>query len=208
MMRILALGAAGFATLAGCTTNEPDDAGSAPDSAVKALGHVHGLGTDPADGTLYVATHFGVLRVSDDGSLNRVADRWQDTMAFMIAGPVHFLASGHPDLREDLPSHLGLIESHDTAESWSQLPLAGKADFHALDLTGARDYGYDALSGPLLTSTDRTRWAVVTRRRWSIWLRTPATRIGGLPPLATAYWPSTTGWEAGPLRLNRHRRLF
>lgn len=164
MRRLLALGLAGVALMTGCTN---DDGGreraAADDSEVEALGHVHGLGTDPGDGTLYAATHYGVLRVGDDGSLSRVADRWQDTMAFTVVGPGHFLASGHPDLREELPSHLGLIESEDAAETWRTLSLGGKADFHALDLTGDRVYGYDALSGQLLTSTDRTRWAVVAR---------------------------------------------
>jgi len=163
-MRLLALGLAGVVLMSGCTSDKgANERAGRDDSEAEALGHVHGLGTDPSDGTLYAATHFGVLRVGEGGSLSRVADRWQDTMAFTVVGPGHFLASGHPDLREDLPSHLGLIESDDAAESWRTLSLGGRADFHALDLTGERIYGYDALSGQLLTSTDRTRWAVVVR---------------------------------------------
>ncbi|KRF11463.1 hypothetical protein ASG90_17120 [Nocardioides sp. Soil797] len=73
------------------------------------MGHIHGLGVDPADGTLYAATHFGVMPIEDDGSTTRIADGWQDTMAFTIIGPNHFVGSGHPDLREDLPPHLGRI---------------------------------------------------------------------------------------------------
>lgn len=53
-------------------------------------------------------------------------------MGFTIAGPQHFLGSGHPDLREKLPSRLGLIASTDNGQSWQQLSLLGKADFHAL----------------------------------------------------------------------------
>jgi hypothetical protein len=52
-----------------------------------ALGHVHGLGVDPGDDLLYVASHFGVFRVAEDGTRERVADRWQDTMGFAIVGP-------------------------------------------------------------------------------------------------------------------------
>lgn len=59
------------------------------------LGHVHGLGVDPQDGDLYLASHFGVFRVVD-GEPERVADRWQDTMGFAVVGSGHFLASGHP----------------------------------------------------------------------------------------------------------------
>jgi hypothetical protein len=93
---------------------------------------------------LYVAGHHGGFRV-DGGAPVRVADRWQDTMAFTIAGPDTFLASGHPDLREGLPPHLGLIESTDAAETWKPLSLQGEADFHAIEIVGDRIYGYDEL---------------------------------------------------------------
>lgn len=125
-----------------------------------AMGHVHGLGVDPADGTLYAATHFGLFRIDDDSAV-RVADRWQDTMAFTVVGGRHFLASGHPDLREDLPDHLGLIETTDAGESWQPLALHGEADFHALEPAGAGIYAFDALSGRLLWSADRRDFRTV-----------------------------------------------
>ena len=124
------------------------------------IGHVHGLGINPADGALYVAGHYGVFRI-EDGTAERVADRWQDTMAFTVDGPDTFLASGHPDLREDLPPHLGLIESTDAGETWKHLSLQGEADFHALEVVGDRIYGYDATSGRLMTTTDRTTWKTI-----------------------------------------------
>jgi len=153
---------AGVLLLAGCTDGNGSDVAAA-DEGELTLGHAHGLGTDPADGTLYVASHLGVFRVDDEGSASRVADRWQDTMAFTVAGPGRFLASGHPDLREDLPPHLGLIESTDAAETWRIVSLRGRADFHALEIAGDRVYGYDAITGRLLTTTDRTLWQQVTR---------------------------------------------
>lgn len=158
---VLALSAV-LAVAAGCaedTANSEDNAQS--DS--QALGHVHGLGVDPADGALYAATHLGVMRVEDDGSRTRIADRWQDTMAFTIIGPNHFLGSGHPDMREDLPPHLGLIESVDAAQTWSSVSLAGQADFHALDVAGQRIYGYDATSSQIMTTTDKKNWSVLSR---------------------------------------------
>jgi hypothetical protein len=82
-------------------------------------------------------------------------------MAFTVIGPGHFLGSGHPDLREDLPAHLGLIESVDAAESWTVLSLGGEADFHALDVSGERTYGYEATTSRILTTTDRTNWTTV-----------------------------------------------
>lgn len=147
------------ATLAGCSTDSgAPTAASSPDGEPQSLGHVHGIGTDPADGTVYIASHFGVFRLDEDSGPERVADRWQDTMAFTVVGPGHFLASGHPDLREDLPAHLGLIESTDAAQTWTPLSLQGEADFHALEVAGQRTYGYDSVGGQLLVSEDRRTW--------------------------------------------------
>jgi hypothetical protein len=152
--------------LAGCSDDAPpsrtEDPG-APAMEDPGLEHVHGLGIDPADDQLYAAAHFGVFRISDDGSFTRVADRWQDTMAFTVAGPHRFLASGHPDLRErDLPPHLGLMESTDGAETWTSVSLSGDADFHALDVSGSRVFGYDSVGQRLLVTSDRRTWGLVS----------------------------------------------
>lgn len=119
------------------------------------VGHIHGLGVDPADDSLYVATHFGLFHVDQSGRPSRVADRYQDTMAFTVVGPGRFLGSGHPDLREDLPAHLGLIESTDAGETWTPLALQGEADFHILEPAGDALFAYDATSGSLLRTEDR-----------------------------------------------------
>lgn len=77
----------------------------------------------PADGALYAATHTGLFRLDGDGNVERIADRYQDTMGFTVAGPDEFLASGHPDLRdkelqvEGKPPLLGLIESPDAGRT-------------------------------------------------------------------------------------------
>ena len=120
--------------------------------------HVHGLGVNPADGALYIATHTGLFRMprgSDDSE--RVGDRLQDTMGFAVAGPDRFLGSGHPDLRDDLPPLLGLIESSDAGRSWTPISLLGEADFHALRVNGARVVGYDAGRGRVMASDDGGR---------------------------------------------------
>ena len=124
--------------------------------------HVHGLGVNPADGALFIATHTGLYRVGDgERKARRVGDRLQDTMGFTIVGPDRFLGSGHPDLDEarvkNLPPHLGLIESTDKGESWQSISLSGEADFHVLRYTGERVYGYDASNDRLLVSGDRGR---------------------------------------------------
>jgi hypothetical protein len=122
--------------------------------------HVHGLGVNPADGALFIATHTGLYRVeADERKAERVGGRYQDTMGFTIVGPNRFLGSGHPDLNEareqNLPSLLGLIESTDSGETWDPISLLGEADFHVLRFAGERVYGYDASNDRLLVSADR-----------------------------------------------------
>jgi hypothetical protein len=138
----------------------PTDRGGARTAQSPMVGHVHGLGVDPADGVLYVAGHFGLFRV-DDRELVRVAGRWQDTMAFTVSGPRTFLASGHPDLREDLPVHLGLIESTDRGRTWRPLSLQGRADFHALEVSGQRLYAFDSRTRRIMTTVDRRTWRTI-----------------------------------------------
>jgi hypothetical protein len=145
---------------AACAKDSPTPSPSNDDTSV---GHIHGLGVDPADDSLYVATHFGLFHVDGSGRPSRVADRYQDTMAFTVVGPGHFLGSGHPDLREDLPPHLGLIESTDAGETWTPLALQGEADFHILESAGDALYAYDATSGRLLRTEDRTSFDEVSR---------------------------------------------
>ncbi len=118
--------------------------------------HVHGLGINPSDGSLFIATHTGLFRVGEDSrKAVRIADRHQDTMGFSIVGPNRFIGSGHPDLREqDLPPLLGLIESTDAGKSWQPISLLGEADFHVLRSARDRVYGYDASNDRLLVSAD------------------------------------------------------
>ena len=118
--------------------------------------HVHGLGIDPADGSLFIATHTGLFRVGKDSrKAVRIGDRHQDTMGFSIVGPNRFLGSGHPDARKQaLPPLLGLIESTDAGKTWTPISLLGKADFHVLRSSGKHVYGYDSSNDRLLASTD------------------------------------------------------
>lgn len=124
--------------------------------------HVHGLGVNPADGALFIATHTGLYRVGQgERKAKRVGDRYQDTMGFTIVGPNRFLGSGHPDINEareqGLPGLLGLIESTDSGANWKPISLLGEADFHVLRSVGGRVYGYDVTNDRLLLSSDRGR---------------------------------------------------
>ena len=123
--------------------------------------HVHGLGVNPTDGSLVIATHTGLFRAAEgEERASRVGDRHQDTMGFTVVGPDHFLGSGHPDLRENLPPLLGLIESRDAGATWRAVSLLGEADFHVLEAAGDRVYGFDASGARLVFSRDGgERWA-------------------------------------------------
>jgi hypothetical protein len=117
--------------------------------------HVHGLGVNPADGTLFVAAHTGLFSSPEgSSSAERVDDQYQDTMGFTVVGPDHFLGSGHPAPGENRPSSLGLIESTDGGRSWEEVSLAGEADFHVLRFAHDRVYGFNALDGRLMLSDD------------------------------------------------------
>lgn len=151
--------------LSACGGSQPDDGGSGASGTSATdleLGHVHGLGIDPADDTLYVASHNGVWRV-EDGERELVADRQQDTMGFVVVGPGHFLGSGHPDPDENLPPSLGLVESTDAGETWEPLSLMGEADLHSIEQVGDKIYAYDSTSQSLMVSDDGQRWDVISQ---------------------------------------------
>jgi hypothetical protein len=153
------------AVLAGCGADEkaprvgPEDPG---------IIHVHGLGRNPADGSLMIATHTGLFRVASEGDAPvRVAGRYQDTMGFTVVGPDHFLGSGHPGSVRDDPPFLGLIESRDAGGEWRPISLRGKVDFHVLEAQGETVYGFgsdfDTREARFLRSEDGGRsWIRLT----------------------------------------------
>lgn len=147
------------AVLAACSTTTDASSGmaSGEGSGNLAVSHVHGLGIDPADGHLYVATHEGVIAVADDNTAQRVGDT-ADYMGFTVIGPKTFLGSGHP--AEDSGDHAnrGLIQSTDSGRTWKTLSLGGTTDFHSLEYAHNSVYGYDSTRGLLRVSADRTSW--------------------------------------------------
>lgn len=157
--RCVALSLLAALTLAGCGGRDDKEFEGVPlEQQDPGPVHVHGLGINPADGALFIATHTGLFRVPPaEMKAERVGDRRQDTMGFSVAGPDRFVGSGHPDLRDDLPPLLGLIESRDAGRTWKPVSLLGDVDFHVLRAAGKRVYGFDSTSGRLLASTDRGR---------------------------------------------------
>jgi photosystem II stability/assembly factor-like uncharacterized protein len=167
LVTLLALSAAVVAvTVVAVTGLGGDGGGSAVDDLLAPSDpgpvHVHGLGVNPADKALIIATHSGTYRVPPSAQQAvRVGESRQDTMGFTIVGPNRFLGSGHPDpqaMREqNLPPNLGLIESTDGGRTWTPISLLGEADFHVLRSRGTRVYGFDSTNGRFLVSADNGR---------------------------------------------------
>ena len=131
------------------------DGATASAGSPAAMAHIHGLAVDPRDGQLLAGTHFGAFRVGEDGALEQFGPT-QDFMGFSVAGPGHYLASGHPGEGQSGPGNLGLIQSTDGGESWETVSLEGKADFHTLKARHGRVYGHSG--GQLLVSEDGKTW--------------------------------------------------
>jgi hypothetical protein len=143
--------------LTGCAPSGAADGAPPEVTRSPLLWHVHGVGFDPGDGDLLVATHEGLYEVDQEGGSSRVGPVI-DLMGFVVAGPERLLASGHPGPGVDLPQPVGLIESTDRGESWAPVSRQGQSDFHALTTGGAGILGYD---GQLRRSADGVAWEVL-----------------------------------------------
>ena len=130
-----------------------ESAGESPEAQT---GHIHGLGVDPDDGTLFIATHHGLFAAEEgEVAVERVSESTQDFMGFSIASEDRFIGSGHPPPeQQDLPPNLGMIESTDGGRTWENVSLLGEADFHVLRAQGDRIYGFDGTQGRLMVSRD------------------------------------------------------
>ena len=150
---VAALIAAGALLPAACGSPGEEPSAAAPDPGT---GHLHGLGADPADKTVYAAGHLGVFRLVGSKAV-RVAGHHQDTMGFTVTGPRAFLASGHPSPtdRAAASPHLGLIRSTDAGNTWTTVSAEGEADFHSLQQAGEVLYGFDSQTSRVWVSTDR-----------------------------------------------------
>ena len=150
-------------TFAACGDEESDDGGggATPAPAAAEMSHIHGVGVDPADRSVVIATHSGLFRAREgDQRAVRIGDSHQDTMGFTVIGPRRYLGSGHPDLRDlrnDVPPLLGLIRSTDGGRKWDPVSLLGRADFHVLRAAGERVYGVNSANGQFLASEDGGR---------------------------------------------------
>lgn len=152
--------------LAGCGgPAQPATSPTAADTTAdlfEQVGHVHGVGVDPADGSIVIAGHHGLFGLTPEGTLAPRQDSPQtggpDLMGFTVAGPAAYLASGHPAPQDtSTPNPLGLVRSTDGGATWEPVSLHGQVDFHALDVDGTAVVGLDATRGLLMTSSDSGR---------------------------------------------------
>ncbi|MGC5041317.1 F510_1955 family glycosylhydrolase [Streptomyces sp. DT190] len=156
---LLAIAGASIALpiLVACGGGSSDtDESSAASTSSETLSHVHGLGVDPADGRVYVATHNGLYTVAKGQKPKLVGDRKDDFMGFTVTGENTFIASGHGAPGSDRPANVGLIETKDAGRTWSTRSLSGKADFHSLDSAKGTVYGYEG--GRVRVSSDLKNW--------------------------------------------------
>ncbi len=82
----------------------------------------------------------------------RVGDPF-DVMGLTTAGD-RWLASGHPGAEMNAPPDLGLLESNDKGQSWTDVSLSGQVDFHRLTASGDTVLGVNSGDGQLWRSTD------------------------------------------------------
>jgi photosystem II stability/assembly factor-like uncharacterized protein len=164
MPRALAIALAALAVggLAACGDEDTGPAAAGDGSEFveegAALEHIHGLGINPADDRLFIATHNGLFTAAEgETKPQQVGDVTQDIMGFSVVGPDRFIGSGHPSLDQDRPPNLGLIESRDGGKTWKDVSLLGEADFHVLESSGTRVYGFDGTQGRLMVSGDGGR---------------------------------------------------
>lgn len=152
---------AGIALVA-CGGAEPTVGNTDPQAhqaPINALEHVHGLGINPRDGALIIATHTGLFR-APRGQARAVAygHSRQDVMGLSVLGPNRFIGSGHPAPQQSsLPPNLGLIGSRDGGQTWQPVSLLGQADFHVLESSGQRVYGFDGVRARLMVSRNGGR---------------------------------------------------
>jgi hypothetical protein len=133
-----------------------------PAGETESVHHIHGLGVDPNNGTLYVATHTGLFQAAGgEQQMRRIGDSAQDIMGFSVVAADRFIGSGHPDPNDtSSPPNLGLIESRDGGKTWKNISLLGEADFHVLKSSDGRIYGFNGIEGRLLVSSNGGRqWA-------------------------------------------------
>lgn len=181
--------AATILLLAGCSApvaSTPASPGATAQGTSSGLPspHVHGIAIDPADDTVYLATHDGLFSYGTR-TPTRVGPII-DLMGFAAAGPTTFYASGHPGPGTALPNPVGLLTSADAGRTWQPLSRQGESDFHALT---AAPFGVIAADQALRITEDGRSWRELP-------IPQPAIALAAAPDGGTIL----AATDAGPLR--------
>jgi photosystem II stability/assembly factor-like uncharacterized protein len=118
--------------------------------------HLHGIGLDPENDRLYLASHFGLFAL-EDGQMHQVGEERSDLMGFTINpnDPSEIFVSGHPQGG----GNLGLLHSTDEGVTFEQIFTGVDdeiVDFHGMTINPADpDWFYGAFMGFIYRSEDR-----------------------------------------------------
>ncbi len=127
-----------------------------PVSGADMAGHIHNLAYDGRQ--LLIGTHEGLWGHDPGAMPAQLSDDAFDVMGFTTADD-RWLASGHPGEGMDAPADLGLLQSTDQGQTWTEVSLGGEVDFHRLAASGDVVVGINAHDGRLLRSDDGgTAW--------------------------------------------------
>ena len=108
-----------------------------------------GLGINPADESLIVATHNGSFRIpADSDDAERIGDSLQDTMGFTVVfGPITSSGPGiliWPAVVRASRHNWGSSSQPTAAPAGPASPSAARVDFHGLGAAHDLTYGWDA----------------------------------------------------------------
>ncbi|KMK76325.1 F510_1955 family glycosylhydrolase [Alkalihalobacillus pseudalcaliphilus] len=92
--------------------------------------HIHGIGYLGSNQTLFIATHHGLLKFSDDKWFKTNKNN-HDYMGFQTTDN-GFFSSGHPSLKSNLKNPLGIMKSTDQGNTLEKIKFYGEIDFHYL----------------------------------------------------------------------------
>lgn len=142
-------------TLVGCT--QPTAEPLAAEQPI-VVTHVHAVDLDEERDAVHVATHDGILRVTADGSVERLGEWAGDVMGMARFGETVYF-SGHPAPGDTLPPNIGVYEIDVLGESFAPMALEGEVDFHSMTVAGSPESpalaGIDSASGQVMVSRDR-----------------------------------------------------
>lgn len=120
--------------LSACSQGENEKTGKDTDIYQEVQGenieHIHGIGYVGNKDELYLASHDGLLRFSNDEWF-KITENKHDYMGFQATNK-GFYSSGHPEQGSDLKNPLGIIESTDEGRTLDKLAFYGETDFHYL----------------------------------------------------------------------------